>query len=197
MLRGVPHFPPNTPFKTRCKFYLMTSTRGQILEVIMAIEAVLSCSVFVTETYTGDTELWMFLSELIFSTGFTFHYALSLYVADNKVSHMCSLQAVVDKLTVPPVFIVFALGDYRFSGGVGFLRFSRIMKFTRVLRLLRLLRSINIAISATEDAIKNQFVSFVAVCLSLVICTTGLVQFVGNEVEARQDFAEHFHSAPL
>ena len=154
MLRGVPHFPPNTPFKTRCKFYLMTSTRGQILEVIMAIEAVLSCSVFVTETYTGDTELWMFLSELIFSTGFTFHYALSLYVADNKVSHMCSLQAVVDKLTVPPVFIVFALGDYRFSGGVGFLRFSRIMKFTRVLRLLRLLRSINIAISATEDAIK-------------------------------------------
>ena len=87
------------------------------------------------------------------------------------------LQPLVDVLTVTPVFILFFSATYSLSeGSVGFLRFSRIMKFARVLRLLRLLRSVNVATSVTQDAIQNQFLTFLSVVLTLMVCSTGLVQ---------------------
>ena len=91
---------------------------------------------------------------------------------------------MVDLITVPPVFYMVLFPDQTAGKGVAFLRFSRIMKFARVLRLLRILKSVTAVTSVTQDAIRNQFITFVSLCLSLVICTTGFVHFIGNELEA-------------
>lgn len=103
--------------------------------------------------------------------------SLSLYPLLAIGRYAVQLQPLVDVLTVTPVFILFFSATYSLSeGSVGFLRFSRIMKFARVLRLLRLLRSVNVATSVTQDAIQNQFLTFLSVVLTLMVCSTGLVQ---------------------
>mmetsp|Transcript_3154 Transcript_3154/g.11355 ORF Transcript_3154/g.11355 Transcript_3154/m.11355 type:complete len:277 (+) Transcript_3154:673-1503(+) len=128
-------------FKERLSFFLMTAPPGFALEIAMALMSIGSCVVFVWESYLDESPLWMFWTELFFSTYFAFQYFLGMYVSGNKIAYMMQLQPVVDAATVTPVFFLFFTSTYSLSGGnVGFLRFSRIMKFARVLRLLRLLR---------------------------------------------------------
>lgn len=53
-------------------------------DVLMAIISVGSCILFVWETYmNGATPIWMFCTELFFSTGFAYQYFLSLYTTHN------------------------------------------------------------------------------------------------------------------
>lgn len=172
------------PFQPRLAFFLTSSPTGFALEVLMAVFSIGSCVVFVWESYLPQSPLWMFWIELLFSTFFAFQYFLGYYVAGNKLAYVTQLQPLVDAVTVTPVFILFFSGTYSLSGGnVGFLRFSRVMKFARVLRLLRLLRSAAVVQSVTADAIQNQMVSFVTLILSLLVCTTGFVQFLSSDVE--------------
>lgn len=55
----------------------------------MAIFSVASCTVFILETYLEDVynptlSLFLFWSELLFSTFFAFQYVLGLYLTSKK-----------------------------------------------------------------------------------------------------------------
>ena len=53
----------------------------------MAVFSIMSCVLFVWETYTPPelgTPVWMFSTEIVFSTGFAMHYLLGLYTAPSQ-----------------------------------------------------------------------------------------------------------------
>mmetsp|Transcript_26577 Transcript_26577/g.92376 ORF Transcript_26577/g.92376 Transcript_26577/m.92376 type:complete len:1263 (-) Transcript_26577:93-3881(-) len=184
-------------YKGRLALYLATSKAGTINDLVMAVFSIGSCVLFVWETYLPPEEgtpLWMFCTELVFSTSFTFQYFVSLYTTHNVIQYLISLQAMVDVVTIIPVYVTLAAASYSLSAGVGFLRFSRVMKFTRVLRLLRLFRSVNVISSATDNAIRHQIILLMTTVISILVVTTGFVQFVGNEVEADEWGA---HQGPI
>lgn len=176
----------NLNYKGRLSLYIAQSMFGTANDIIMAIFSVLSCVLFVWETYLPDddgTPVWMFSTEVVFSTGFALQYFLLLYTAPNVPVFLVSMQAMVDCVTTIPVFVTLFSNQYSLSSGVGFLRFSRVMKFTRVLRLLRLIRSVNVVSSATDNAIRHQMILLISTIVSILVVTTGFVQFLGNEVE--------------
>lgn len=176
-------------YKGRLALYLATSKAGTINDFVMAVFSIGSCVLFVWETYLPEelgTPLWMFCTELVFSTAFTFQYFVSLYTTHNVVGYLFSLQAMVDVVTIIPVYITLAAGQFSLQAGVGFLRFSRVMKFTRVLRLLRLFRSVNVISSATDNAIRHQIILLMTTVISILVVTTGFVQYMGNELEQDQ-----------
>lgn len=138
---------------------------------------------------------------------------------------MFSLQGLVDAITTVPIFVTLVTAEYSLASGVGFLRFrcvasggflvlsrshrmcacgcdllvgSRVMKFTRVLRLLRLFRSVKAVSSATDNAIRHQMVLLISTIVSILVVTTGFVQFLGTEVE-KGEWGEsptvYFHDA--
>ena len=98
---------------------------------------------YVYETYLHPPlHPWLFGTELASSVLFSFHFLVTLYSAEARLSYLASFPALVDVATIVPVFITFFGGDN--SPVFGFLRFGRIMKLLKVLRLLRVFRSIGL-----------------------------------------------------
>jgi len=66
--------------------HLLASPLGTLVcgqDIIMAVFSILSCILFVWETYSPDagTPIWMFSTEVVFSTGFAMQYLLGFYTA--------------------------------------------------------------------------------------------------------------------
>jgi len=169
-------------YKERLTGYCNNSVTCWILECVIATYSLGSCIQFVAETYLsadGNAPLWMFCLELHFSVLFLYNYLMGMYLAKHRFYYVFSLQALVDEVTVPPVFVSMLTGAY--SGtNTAFLRFSRIMKITRIFRLLRLFSSIQVLTSPIDDAINAQVTHLVSTVLCVIIIATGFVQFIGN-----------------
>ena len=117
-----------------------------------------------------------------FATYFMYAYFQALYMAKNPFTYLITSQALVDKVTVLPIFLGCIMGDYT-GGDVGFLRMLKIMKITRIFRLMRLFRSINVLVSPIDDAINNQATLMVTTVMSLIVISTGFIWFIANDVD--------------
>lgn len=150
--------------------YLNNSPAGIVCDLLNAGLSIWSCVVYVMNTYIPGTPFWMFLNELSTSNFFLFAYFLNFVLARNKLVFIFSLQAIVDAVTLGPVYYGYFMADFSGSSAA-FLRFTRMIKITRVIRLLRLLRSVNVLTSPIEDAVKNQVMSTALLLFIMVIGT--------------------------
>uniref|UniRef100_A0A7S3D5A0 RCK N-terminal domain-containing protein n=1 Tax=Palpitomonas bilix TaxID=652834 RepID=A0A7S3D5A0_9EUKA len=171
------------PFRVSAVAHYNKSAEGKVIEIFQAICSIGSCILFVAEGYEyPPVPDFYLIFELIFTSFFLVQYFLSLYMSENKVRYIFSFMALVDVVTIFPVYYLLGTGLANAdSPGFGFLRFSRVVKFLRVLRLLRSMRVSKAAQgSQVETVIVGQFINIGAKVVSLLIITAGLVQFVAE-----------------
>ncbi|KAK3249995.1 hypothetical protein CYMTET_40608 [Cymbomonas tetramitiformis] len=185
---------------------LRRSAYGQLLELAQALGSVVSCVIFVAETYwvgeEGGTPESLFQIEVSLSIFFFYHYILYLVLSESYWRYLCfDFQGLVDLITIIPVFLMIAAGRDAFIG-LGFLRFARIIKFARVLRLLRIFKSVDVlsdmaAGMVVDNAIFRQSMVLISTIVSFLVCCTGLVQWLAQnkEDEWAVDDNMKFHDA--
>jgi hypothetical protein len=127
----------------------------------------------------------MFVTELCFTWLFFYQFFFDFYCAKNRCNYLITKDALVDMITVIPVLAQAFTSSYSpiytgDSSSTGFVRFTRVVKITRVFRLMRLLRSVRVLTSPIDDAIKLQITELVSTVLSLIVITTGFVQFLAQ-----------------
>ena len=107
----------NASFLTRLDYFLATSWFGLGLLVVNTILSVVSCGIFIAETYAEEESTLdvLFEWELILSGCFLFEYTLMLIAAKDKFEFILQRSSIVDLLTTVPLITVVAL-DYDLSG---------------------------------------------------------------------------------
>mmetsp|Transcript_1431 Transcript_1431/g.5272 ORF Transcript_1431/g.5272 Transcript_1431/m.5272 type:complete len:1180 (-) Transcript_1431:74-3613(-) len=190
------HFFYTLPTKTeislpeRIRYHISHSRAGQGIEAVTAIMSFISCITYIWETYLSFTPLLMMISEVIFANFFAFQYFILFYESKSKLGYFFSLQALVDLVTVLPVFYVLGMGgSYQFDS-VSVLRFGRVLKFARVMRLLRIFRSFTLVNSQMDDAIQNQVAMLVSTILGIIVVCTGVVHYMGNDCDMWYDIRD-------
>eukprot|EP00639_Heterosigma_akashiwo_P010121 CAMPEP_0206368240 /NCGR_PEP_ID=MMETSP0294-20121207/4557_1 /ASSEMBLY_ACC=CAM_ASM_000327 /TAXON_ID=39354 /ORGANISM="Heterosigma akashiwo, Strain CCMP2393" /LENGTH=560 /DNA_ID=CAMNT_0053814713 /DNA_START=127 /DNA_END=1806 /DNA_ORIENTATION=+ len=152
------------------------------LEVINSIFSLASCVLFVWDTYLEFTPAWMFCLELSFSIFFMYNFFFLWYVAVKKLAFMAQPLSLVDEMTVAPVLIQCAIRGYLPSSTNAQLvgQLFKILKMLRIFRLMKIFRSMNNLISPVDDAINQQVTLLVSTLISIIVITTGFVQYIGN-----------------
>jgi hypothetical protein len=171
-------------FKERYLVYMSMSTISSVLEGMIGLFTLASCVLYIAETYDDKasdqadcTNTPFFLAEVVFSTGFTFHFFLHWYLAPFKFVYLLSLQTLVDVVTILPVyFAVFV----KIACGSGL---SNSFKFVRVVRLLRMLRSLTMLASGWKNPIVFQLVVTVATMTVTLVFAAGIVHFLQTVTE--------------
>jgi voltage-gated potassium channel len=156
--------------KARLKKYLATSFAGLGLEVINVFLSLISCGMYVVETYPGQGSNE--LAEILLSMFFLFDYVLRVYLADNRVQTVLSPVMVIDMLTILPVL---------FSGpGLGFDRstvgFMGVFRMMKVLRLLRLQR----VMAYFDDVLMSQIFKLVLTIVFIIFFASGVFNYIEN-----------------
>eukprot|EP00966_Prymnesium_polylepis_P105823 2450439-Prymnesium_polylepis.1 len=192
----------NVPWNERVFAWLQTSNVGNIISLTHAMLSLVSCVLFVIETYLVEVDshgceepmpLWYLLTELCMQPMFVWHYLLLLVLHQKKWSYILSVPALIDKVTVIPVYIdliwlmVYLYDNENPSGSsVAAFGFFRIVRAIKVARLLRFFKSMNrVAATGSVSASHNQeaqmlIVKIISTVLLMVIMSTGLVQFVSS-----------------
>ncbi|CEL93304.1 unnamed protein product [Vitrella brassicaformis CCMP3155] len=127
---------------------------------------------------------------------FLFDYILRFYLAPNRLTYLFSFFAIVDVLTIAPVFIqVFLVGFYNTSGDTththgdfSYLRLIRLMRLLRILRALRIVRS------APESGLWREIFLLVFTAFTLIFTTAGFYQVMEEGLRGVAD-AVDFHQA--
>ncbi|KAL3915905.1 MAG: hypothetical protein SGPRY_007037 [Prymnesium sp.] len=173
-LRSVP-FRWHVPWNERVFSYLISSAMGNMISISQAVLSLISCILFVIETYVAPLDscksppVWFMVLEFCIQPMFVGHYLLLLALHHRTWAYVTSLPALVDKITVLPVYldlcnVILALNLSRVkppqpmlsspvvwelasapgndlpSGFIAF-GFFRILRAVRVARLLRLIKN--------------------------------------------------------
>ncbi len=170
----------SAPYIKRLYVHLQVSKIGKLNEIWVALISVLSCVLFVWETYIPGyydsqytTPREMFCAELSMSMIFFGAYVVSLALESDRLSFIFSMTAVIDKITVIPVLLSYFMGED--SGATtGFLRIIRVM------RLLRLFRLATVVSSASENAIQSQLYFVFSTLASILVVNTGICWILAN-----------------
>lgn len=101
----------NVSFLSRLDYYLATSRFGLGLLLANTILSVVSCGIYIAETYVEDEDTLELLFEwqLILCVCFLFEYTLKLITAKDKLEYIIQLSSIVDLLTTIPLITVAAL----------------------------------------------------------------------------------------
>jgi hypothetical protein len=112
-----------------------------------------------------------------------------MYIAKKRFQFLYSRDALVDILTVTPIFVQVCSSSYHplrtgDNQSSGFLRFARVVKILRVFRLVRLLKAVKVLSSPIEDAIRMKMIELGALMVSIIIIIAGIVQFLAQNFGA-------------
>eukprot|EP00736_Rhodelphis_marinus_P002772 Rmarinus@m.10023 len=161
--------PDTYPLRHRLKIYLYSSTVGHWWDVIQTVLSLLSCVLYVLETYELTRSVAM---ELILSLAFTLDYVFRWFIAKNRLVYPFTFPALVDALTVIPVYL-----EIVEKGGTINLSFIRVVRVLRVLRILRTFKILNSLMSG----VKQQVVRMVLTAASIIFLSAGLVHMAEHE----------------
>jgi hypothetical protein len=174
------------------------STISTALELMVGIFTLVSCFLYIVETYAPDSDTagledcgntHFFLAESILSTGFAFHFILYLYLAPERSSYLLSLNSLVDVLTIVPVYLAIFV-KIQCDGSM-----SNSFKFVRVVRLLRVLRSLSLLAGGTAaNPIVYQMVVTISTMAVILVFTAGIVHFMQNPFWGGEDNSETWNS---
>lgn len=121
-----------------------------------------------------------------FTVLFTMDLLLRLAASSQRITFLCSPMAIVDILTVTPVYLEW-LGDMDNGNSLNFLRFIRVL---RVMRILRTFKVINNGM----NAIKRQTITLALTVTSIVFLAAGLVHlFEGDLFQPLEGTAQDEH----
>jgi hypothetical protein len=177
-------------FKQRYLIVMSMSNISSVLEGIIGLSTLISCFLYIAQTYEEDendssgrdcTNSRFFLVEAVLSTGFAFHFALYFYLAPEKAKHLFNLQAVVDIVTIVPVYLTVFFPHHICN----FMDSS--LRFVRVVRLLRVLRSLPFLVSGTQNPIAFQVMITAAKMVVAVLFAAGVVHFLQSLGENEED----------
>lgn len=211
---SVPRWPRQTTFRERTVLWMGNSTMGHTLNFMHAFFSLISCILFVVETYLVIDEeeddpdsaalrrrwhAYLILCEIGFQPSFTFQYFLLLYTHAttfrSAIAYVLSVPALIDVITILPVYIELVVKMLSDSGGnvqlatvtIGFVRVARAFKVARVLRVLRYFRSHVMARgerdgsgSSSSREVEQQMVMLVGTVLLLIVMSTGVVQWLST-----------------
>lgn len=118
--------------KEKVAFYLddYTTPAGKAIELFLLLVNLLACALYVTITYQPLDELpeEMILLEVALVSVFIVEYVLRFWVAQRKLGYVFSFYAIVDLLSILPIFF-----EVHTAGFLRLLRVLRILRFTRFL----------------------------------------------------------------
>ena len=83
---------------------LLSSPLGRRLDFAQAFLTVAACGLYVIETYANALSTWEIIAELFIAVAFIADYALRFAAAANRCRYVVSLWAVVDLLSIVPVY---------------------------------------------------------------------------------------------
>eukprot|EP00659_Diplonema_papillatum_P010372 gene10372-15972_t len=116
--------------------------------------------------------LWIKIVESVFAVIFALDYSVRFYVAESRLRYFLSLFAMVDLITIVPVFLAWLdVG----SNSFGFVRVVRLLRLLRVLKAYRLVGDRN-----EWTAIKQANILIFTV-ISLLLVAAGLFQLVEGD----------------
>ncbi len=151
---------------TRLKYSLddVDSSVGRVLNLAIAVLVLLSCAIYVAETYPISTELHSRLRLL--DTGilviFFVEYVVRFWLAKRKLRYIVSPYSLVDLVAIVPFFL-------------GLLDVSIVLVFRwfRVLRLLRLVEGSRFGAFNSEDV--SKFARILMTLFTIVFVYSGLI----------------------
>ncbi|CAM9278886.1 unnamed protein product [Ectocarpus fasciculatus] len=181
----------DVPYKKRLNRHITTSRCGLLIEILNALFSLATCVLFVFETYSfGNNYGFIVLSfsmEMVFNGFFLFSFLVHLYLAVDKLTHLVSLQAVVDIVTVFPSYLILFMNDgWRTSEG-GFADAYLGLKITRVIRVARLLVTISFFVQGPSLAfdhsrqllvLRSQLVRWSLKTVVVIFTMAGLTNFL-------------------
>jgi len=125
--------------------------------------------VYETYGYKIGTE-----TDLIFGLLFFFDFALRLFAARRRWQHIFSVEALVDILTILPIFLKATVNPDS-SASLNFLRFSQILRIMRILRAFKLLNN-------RLSAVTRSTMQLALTVTSIVFLSAGLVHLFEQEL---------------
>jgi len=172
--------------REKLEYFLATSRIGMLLDLFNALLSVLSCFLYVLETYEASRIRYdpnVFLDmDLGTSCFFLVLFFLHFFSAQKKLSFLFSLSTFVEMLTIVPGFLdqyLFKIGEYDLNSASPVMK---IMVFMRLLRIFRLER-ISRLLTFVESEILRQVYSMALSVLSIVYFASGLMHLVENSRE--------------
>lgn len=143
--------------RERVNNFLVSSHILDVMNWVQTIASLLSCIMYIIESYTAQFSVFFTTLELVLCAMFTADYALRMYLVHNRLKHFFSTFSLIDLVTIVPVLV---LTIYEASnraeghdGGAGNLTFLR---FLRLFRMFRLLRALKVFRSGPETGLQRQ-----------------------------------------
>jgi voltage-gated potassium channel len=126
-------------YRKRVNFLMSNTVYGSYWETVQVIITVFSIVTYVRSTYDVADSVGLRVTEIVVYVLFLLDYLIRWFAASDRISYPFSAMAVVDAVTLVPVFTDLLLSST--GGGSTFdaasLRFFRVLRVLRVLRLLR------------------------------------------------------------
>ena len=170
---------------------------SKIYDVISIVIILLSVATIILDTFQFNPEFTqaLFVSEIVFASFFAVEYVLRVWTADfeypeldkdhAKMKYIFSFLAIVDLLSILPVFLTFSQSAHaEFPRAVAVLKIFKIFKIARLLKMSRYLNSIALFVEAIKKKKKQIFFSMIILAFLIVLCSVILYSFesaAGNE----------------
>ena len=149
----------------------LESSVGRSLNLAIALLVVLSCAIYIAETYPISAALCAQLRRLdrVILLVFSVEYMVRLWCADHKLRYLVSPYALVDLVAIVPFF----LGAFDVSIVLAF-------RWFRMLRLVRLLENARFGSFNSEDLFS--FARILLTLFTIVFVYSGLIYQVEHSV---------------
>jgi len=161
--------------------FLASSNAAISLEIIDSMCSMIASTTYVLDTYSTIHNGWgmgLFCMDTSMTLFFSFNFLLQFYVSRNRCRYLYSAEAIIDGVTIVPMFIVMAMQIYPSNSYTSFFRVARLLKVAKVFRLFRMLKAAKTAAEANkvEDALVSQLIDTCAKFICLVFISSGLTQ---------------------
>lgn len=160
--------------RLRVASYLDRSRVGLYLELLQALLSLVSCCVYVGESYyREDVPYWMDVVDFVLVLVFLSDFCLHIFIAEKKLAYVFSRDGMIDLLTVLPTLIGMVATTAN--------SYQHIFFFLRPLRVLRAVRILRFLPAATKStAARRQLILLLFSAFCLIFIFSGLFQYVEN-----------------
>lgn len=172
-------------FREKIAFYLddITTLKGLLLNLSILGLILLSLLIYVVQTYeiTPTWDLILDRLELLILILFAFEYLVRLWCADNKLKFIFSPLAIMDLLSILPVFI-----------GIFDISFFRVFRSFRILRIIRFF-GFGISVLQVQKTDQIVIARILLILTSIIFVYAGLIYQVEHPVNPQ--VFRHFFDA--
>lgn len=160
-----------TTIKKQLLDFKYTTLYGTYWDILQVILSLVSCVIFVAETYISSYQAIRSynLLEQILTQFFVIDFLLSWFISNTTFSYFMSPMTWVDVVTILPSYLIYLQNTPDLSA----LRFVRILRLIRILRTFRLLGGFS--------GVKKQMITICLLILSLTFLAAGIYNLCEND----------------